>query len=847
MQQIQTVYNPKSEPRQKLVNTRLLLHDGIKPEELEGDCPVTPSKEIFQLMQDAVLERRNHIKRPDGSIQEYNGALVDLAARLEVSPTATAKTILALVGQFPWMKNATTKPLIRKALAILRAADQVARSKPAPAADIHIPIQTLAITEKIINGYRVPGEAPGTTVKVWPKVQAVALGQQIVAEFVNGLLVNWGAVALKKDGWKDEPVKTLDAAIERFEQMLTEPPPSVLARLQLVRQAIDAGEPVRLVVDKRLVRMAEAVAEAVKRLPPTPKPTPTVKGEYGVHHALHTKVVIRNEDDIEHLSVNIRTRAYDVRIGIDDDDHDWRDKEPLADPAPIRFRKWILDPATGLHKQAAPLLHKNRGVIPDKDQVCWVECTQKMKIIVNGKTAVTMTKPSRVLGIRAKAHDHISNEDYNVVYYMRPGIAFYEPQEDETGNVIKYNDSTIQMTSTKCQTAWNIVEGMTEEQWQKHPFFAIAAMLTARAEKDRQEALAQNFQRHEFQHRTRRADGSQHDETTNMRFDQHDEQIFQQGPLEMIEEKLAILDGDTIALDYLLADPDLNPETAAFLAAYNLNAPLDATHVPANETPEEAALRNADEEQQSRPVWWRKTVDSRKTPGRRFKMMEKGIVKNVVDNENHRYGRHVVVTTWDNKTAATTIYAHLESINVKIGDRLNTGDIIGVAEPPLLLPARYAAEHSMVRDCKIKRIGPDGKPVEGWVVPVNYQLADITRRVKVMHEGKVLPPAQQRQMNEGDCWEYIAVGAPNAAATTTRIELPPFNPNAIVRPPMHQRIVTSDRRCDLLTSIPAHRVFEPDHCWHEPLTDDDTMHLIRPVETTDSEYQLACLVADAIR
>ncbi|MFO7633304.1 MAG: M23 family metallopeptidase, partial [Caldilinea sp.] len=270
-------------------------------------------------------------------------------------------------------------------------------------------------------------------------------------------------------------------------------------------------------------------------------------------------------------------------------------------------------------------------------------------------------------------------------------------------------------------------------------------------------------------------------------------------------------------------DPDIDPETAAWLA----------------EEADPAARAAAD--QASRPTWWRKTVDARNLPGRKVKIMEDGTVTSVVLDATgkHRYGNHVLISHCTG--TPNTIFAHLHKINVSVGQRVKAGTVIGEGEPPLLLPAEFAATTAAVRDCKIKRFTPEGRPIEGWIVPVNYQLAGIHQRIHVMHEGKVLPRDAQRRLNGGECWEYIAVtSAP--IANLPKLEPQPFKKNAIVRPPLHERIAAYDAP---MPKLPAHRCFNPgDPAWHEPLRDDDTHHLI--VTLNDSEHALAKLVADLI-
>jgi predicted phosphoribosyltransferase len=103
----------------------LLLADTVLPDELENSSSeLTPARELFDLMKEACLGKLNNIMiRADGTATPINGAAYNVALRMQSSPK-TAEIVVALVDQFPWMRNQHTKRLIRSAVQILKASRQ---------------------------------------------------------------------------------------------------------------------------------------------------------------------------------------------------------------------------------------------------------------------------------------------------------------------------------------------------------------------------------------------------------------------------------------------------------------------------------------------------------------------------------------------------------------------------------------------------------------------------------------------------------------------------------------------------------------------------------------------------
>jgi hypothetical protein len=286
--------------------------------------------------------------------------------------------------------------------------------------------------------------------------------------------------------------------------------------------------------------------------------------------------------------------------------------------------------------------------------------------------------------------------------------------------------------------------------------------------------------------------------------------------------ELVVNEGNDDAIDLTIADSTLDMETAAALSQV-----VDTA------------------EETSRPRWWRRTIDARTFNGAPIRATTNGWVRDIMlDNNSGKYGAHVRIC---HKDGPDTVVAHMEQIKVSVGQFLKPNDLIGYGEAPLLLPARLAAEVApTVKDCKIKRFGQDGRVKDGWVVPTAFQICGIKAAIKVIENGRPLSAQEQHAVNHGCIWEHPNCSAPAATPNTQQLR------SQVTQPPHRQPASCVTTLPPIVHRPPAvSRLFEPGSpCWHDPLTDDDTTHLIVTLSAAlpqTSEERLAKLVAELIR
>ena len=185
-----------------------------------------------------------------------------------------------------------------------------------------------------------------------------------------------------------------------------------------------------------------------------------------------------------------------------------------------------------------------------------------------------------------------------------------------------------------------------------------------------------------------------------------------------------------------------------------------------------------------------------------------------------------------------------------------------------MLPGHVIAADTVVRDCIVRRI-VDGIVYEGYVMPAPEQVAasvsgGLIKRIKVIAASKTLSKAEQMAANGGDWWKYRSYsGTKERLAQHLLSFMPPLRPPQSAPIPAFPPITMQPEQallgvqCDQVSTDKGIAwklagvgkvkwqvvyTFMPNDPWHEPLTDDDTQHLIVTQDDDSSLRALASLV-----
>jgi hypothetical protein len=534
----------------------------------------------------------------------------------------------------------------------------------------------------------------------WASVLAVDEHDQIIATISNGSVFHPHAVSPEK-AMKDTQVKSGAEAMQRFADQLADPAPAMTAKLRLIQETALAGHQVRLIVHRALRKQADLVADAVRNLPRR-TPAPIATKESGVALAQLCRLA----------------PIYKVRVGIDTPLLDEVDENELPYPGQGRLR-WVCG------TNVATI-----GILVGSDVYYYTR--NKGKVII-AKTP----ENSREITV---------TDDQ--------GVSHTQPMTRRVFLGRKVYDKKEQAMM------WRKSYYLARELWESSPVFQSMLRLLSEVKKQQDEERS-GWEYETFRHRTRHAGrmNGLHDEETNMRFDQHDDQIFRVSPLEELEQTLALHGADRSTIDLTLADNTIDAGVAHFLSQ----------QIDDGVRRRSAGSYNADKNNDpTRPVWWMNNVfDTRKLARADGSVLAPTTGALISIETSAKHGLTVKVRP---PGKPTITYTHLVSVNsdVERFRTIKTGDLLGWTDRPTILDTETVAETTQVKDCRIKRFDAAGNLVEGWVIPANYQEASkyygtqLLKRIKVADRGRILSRQEQKTINGGDYWAF-----PNIAGEPT--------------------------------------------------------------------------------